>query len=143
MKVNVIHADLNPCGGAEQLSLATLHTLLEMGMHVDLTVAKGPDIKRIEKAFGEKVRKVFDRVKVKPIGQLPIELDVSTGTLACRPGAEESAQEYDMLINTHGDILPYYLPSFSSKFCITYCHFPVVAEYAASHNAAYLQSLVD
>lgn len=143
MKVNVIHADLNPCGGAEQLSLATLHTLLEMDMHVDLTVAKEPNIKRIEKAFGEKVRKVFDRINVKPLGQLPIELDSSTGTLACRPGAEESVREYDMLINTHGDILPYYLPAFARKFCITYCHFPVVAEYAASHNSAYLQSLTD
>ena len=143
MKVNVIHADLNPCGGAEQLALTTLHTLIEMGMHVDLTVAKEPDIPRIEKAFGEKVRRIFDRVNVKPLGRLPIALDMPTGTLACRPGAESAMQEYDMLVNTHGDILPYFLPSFSSKFCITYCHFPVVAEYAASHNLAYLQSLVE
>jgi glycosyltransferase involved in cell wall biosynthesis len=143
MKVNVIHADLNPCGGAEQLALATLQSLLEMGMQVDLAVAKAPDIGRMEKAFGDRVRRIFDRVKVRPLGRLPIELDPQTGTLACRPGAESAMQEYDMIVNTHGDMLPYFLPSFSSKLCITYCHFPVVAEYAACHSLVYLQSLVD
>lgn len=142
-KVNVIHADLNPCGGAEQLAIATLQSLLEMEMQVDLTVAKAPDYKRIEKAFGSKARRIFDHVRVKPLGRLPIELDWQTGTLSCRPGADGAISEYDMIVNTHGDILPYYLPSFSNKTCVTYCHFPVVAGYAACHNIVYLQSLVE
>lgn len=142
-KVNVIHADLNSCGGAEQLAIATLQSLLEMDMQVDLTVAKQPDYARIEKAFGSRVRRIFDRVKVRPLGRLPIELDWQTGTLSCRPGADAAMSEYDMVVNTHGDILPYFLPSFSSKTCVTYCHFPVVAGYAACHNAVYLKSLVE
>jgi alpha-1,2-mannosyltransferase len=142
-KANVIHADLNPCGGAEQLAIATLQSLLEMEMQVELTVAKAPDLKRIEKAFGGKARRIFDHVNVKPLGRLPIELDWQTGTLTCRPSADSAILEYDMIVNTHGDILPYFLPSFSSKTCITYCHFPVVASYAACRNLDYLQSLVD
>lgn len=143
MKVNVIHADLNPCGGAEQLAVATLQALLEMETQVDLTVAKAPDLARIEKAFGERARRIFDRIKVKPLGRLPVELDWQTGTLACRPGAEGAMREYDLVVNTHGDVLPYFLPSFSSRNCITYCHFPVVASYAPCHNLDYLQGLVD
>ncbi|AIC16718.1 glycosyltransferase [Nitrososphaera viennensis] len=144
MKVNVIHIDLNPCGGAEQLAIATLQSFLEMEtMQVDLTVARAPDLERLEKAFGDRVRRIFDRVKVKPLGRLPIELDWQTGTLACRPGAESAISEYDVIVNTHGDVLPYFLPSFSSKTCITYCHFPVVASYVACRNLVYLQGLVD
>jgi alpha-1,2-mannosyltransferase len=143
MKANVIHVDLNPCGGAEQLALATLQSLLDMEMEVDLTVAKAPDIARIEKAFGSRVRGIFSRIKVKPLGKLPIEPDPQTGTLTCRKGAEGAMQEYDMIVNTHGDILPYFLPHFSSKNCITYCHFPVVAGYSEQRNLDYLHALSD
>ncbi|MEO9362763.1 MAG: hypothetical protein ABI348_02570, partial [Nitrososphaera sp.] len=82
MKVNVIHADLNPCGGAEQLAVATLQAFLDMEMQVDLTVAKEPDFERIEKAFGGRVRRILDRVKVKPLGRLPVAFDWQTGALA-------------------------------------------------------------
>ena len=143
MKVNVVHADLNPCGGAEQLAIATIQSLLEMEMEVDLTVAKAPNVKRIENAFGIKASRIFDRVKVNALGRLPVELDWQTGTLTCRSGVEDTVREYDMIVNTHGDILPYYLPSFSGKTCITYCHFPVVASYTECHNVEYLRSLID
>ena len=44
MKANVIHGDFNPCGGAERLSLGTMHALLRMGIDFDLTTLKSPDI---------------------------------------------------------------------------------------------------
>lgn len=139
MKVNVIHTDMNPCGGAEQLALATLQALVDMGMQVDLTVARAPDIPRIEKAFGDKVCDVFNRVRVKALGRLPVELDVQTGTLACK--TTNDMQEYDVIVNTHGDLLPY-APSFPGRM-ITYCHFPVAANYYVQHNMEYLQNFVD
>lgn len=136
MKVNVIHTDLNPCGGAEQLSLATLRALLEMGMDVDLTVAREPDVSRIRKAFGDRAGDIFDRVKVRLLGRLPIELD-EAGALV--PASKHDMDSYDLMVNTHGDILPYFEPSFSGRM-ITYCHFPVAAHYYIQRNMEYLQN---
>ena len=31
---------------------------------------------------------------------------------------------YDLVINTHGDIDPFYHESFSKNNAITYCHYP-------------------
>lgn len=127
-KANVIHTDLDPCGGAEQVAIATLQALVEMGMQVDLTVVRPPDLKRLENAFGRRVGKIFDKIgKIKPLGKI-FEADAGTG--------------YDVTINTHGDLLPYYVPSFSRRNAITYCHYPVAAEYVRDHDPAYLKSLV-
>jgi glycosyltransferase involved in cell wall biosynthesis len=136
MKVNVVHTDLNPCGGAEQLSVATLQALVEIGMDVDLTVAREPDVSRIRKAFGDRAGDVFERVKVRLLGRLPVELD-ETGALV--PAAKHDMDEYGLVVNTHGDILPYFEPSFSGRM-ITYCHFPVAAHYYIQRNVEYLQN---
>ncbi|MGI0039124.1 MAG: hypothetical protein ACREAO_04840, partial [Nitrososphaera sp.] len=88
-RANVVHTDLDPCGGAEQLTVATLQALLEMGMKVDLTVAKAPDLKRLENAFGKRVGRIFGQIgEIRPLGRIFDEAD---------PGG------YDVTINTHGD----------------------------------------
>jgi hypothetical protein len=135
LRANVIHADLNPCGGAEQLALATLQALSGTGMQVDLTVARPPDTARLEKAFGkERIRGIFGRIGVRSLGRIPVDLDWQTGLLTMRQDAGDM-QGYDIVINTHADILPYYLPSFSGRTFVTYCHYPVVAEYAMRRSA--------
>lgn len=124
-RANVVHTDLNPCGGAEQLAVATLQALVEMGLKVDLTVAKKPDLQRLENAFGKRVGAIFGQVgEVRPVGRL-FEAD---------PGS------YDITINTHGDILPYYAPSLSRRNYVTYCHYPVAAEYVRDRDQTYLQA---
>ncbi|MGI0019209.1 MAG: glycosyltransferase family 4 protein [Nitrososphaera sp.] len=124
-RANVVHTDLDPCGGAEQLAVATLQALVEMGIQVDLTVAKAPDLKRLENAFGKRVGRIFDRIReIKPLGRI-FEAD---------PG------DYDLTINTHGDILPYFTESFSRRNAVTYCHYPVAADYVRDRDQAYLQS---
>lgn len=143
MRANVIHADLNPCGGAEQLALATLQALAGMGMQVDLAVAKQPDLARLEKAFGkEKIRGIFGKISVRPLGRIPVDLDWHTGMLGLGQKAGDM-QEYDIVINTHADILPYYLPASSGRAYVTYCHYPVAADYARQRDADYLNSLID
>jgi glycosyltransferase involved in cell wall biosynthesis len=143
LRANVIHADLNPCGGAEQLALATLQALTGMGMQVDLTVARQPDLARLGKAFGkERMRWIFGRITVRPLGRIPVDFDWHTGMLVLGQAAS-GMQEYGIVINTHADILPYYLPSFSGRAYVTYCHYPVAADYARQRNADYLDSLVD
>lgn len=38
-----MHADLNPCGGSEQVALATLQALIEMGLiDVELALVRNP-----------------------------------------------------------------------------------------------------
>lgn len=141
MKAGVIHTDLNPCGGAEQLSISTVQALLGMGMDVDLHVARAPDVPRLENAFGrERIRPIFDRIGIKLLGRLPIELG-QAGALTCVQ--KTSMEEYDLIVNTHADILPYFLPSFSTKKCISYCHFPVAADYVAQRNMEYLKAFAD
>jgi glycosyltransferase involved in cell wall biosynthesis len=143
LRANVIHADLNPCGGAEQLALATLQSLCGMGMQVDLTVARRPDTARLEKAFGkERIREIFGRIGVRSLGRIPVDLDWHTGLLTLRQDAGDM-QGYDVIINTHADILPYYLASFSGRTFVTYCHYPVAADYARQRNTDYLNFLVD
>ena len=68
MKANVIVADLNPCGGAERLSLVTMQALSEMGIDFDLTTLKSPDVSRLENAYGKNLVSVMkNREKVNVI----------------------------------------------------------------------------
>ena len=141
MRAGVIHTDLNPCGGAEQLSIATVQALLGMGISVDLYVARAPDVLRLEKAFGkERIRPIFEQVGIKILSRLPIELDRQTGTLTCGKGGMEG---YDLVVNTHADILPYFVPPVPGRVCISYCHFPVAADYAAQRDIEYLKAFAD
>lgn len=138
MKAGVIHTDLNPCGGAEQLSISTVQALLGMGIGVDLYVARVPDVSRLEKAFGkERIRPIFEQVGLKMLSRLPIELDRREGTITCSKGGMEG---YDLLVNTHADILPYFLPPVPGRASVSYCHFPVAADYAAQRDLDYLKA---
>ena len=140
MRANVIHTDLNPCGGAEQLSLGTIQALIEMDYEVELTLARPPDIARLKKAFGEKrVGKLFDQVKrINSLGRLPI--GNGAGPAKASDGVRS---EYDIQVNTHGDMLPYFLPNFSAKNAITYCHYPVAINLIDSQDATYAEYLAN
>jgi glycosyltransferase involved in cell wall biosynthesis len=48
-------------------------------------------------------------------------------------------KEYDIIINTHGDIVPYYNKSLSKNNAITYCHFPSAKSFIESEDKAYLE----
>ncbi len=142
MRANIIHTDLNPCGGAEQVALGTIHALVEMDFDVELTLAKAPNIPRLKKAFGaERVDTLFNRIKrINSLGRLPLSTD--SPAVNAGPG-NGSQRKYDININTHGDMLPYFLPGFSAKNAITYCHFPVAINLMDSHDASYFAYLVN
>lgn len=141
MHIKVIHLDLDPCGGAEYLALVTLKSLTKMGARVDLAVAKAPDISRIAKSFGENTYRILEEVHIRPLGPLPFELDKSSGKLTFSQGYKKDFHDYDAIINTHADILPFFLPNL--KHYITYCHFPAAAVYMKSHDETYLDNLLD
>jgi glycosyltransferase involved in cell wall biosynthesis len=146
MKANVIHTDLNPCGGAEQLSIGTIHALIEMDIEVELTTVRRPDISRLKNAFGdERMGRLFDRIKkFNLLGKLPIGFH-SDAPIDARSGKDANNKEFihDIVINTHGDVLPYYLPSFSPRTTIVYCHYPVAIDPIRSRDLSYLKYLSD
>ncbi len=134
MKVNVIHGDFNPCGGAERLSLTTMQALLEKGIDFDLTTLKSPDILKLENSYGQNLVSVMKRINKINVINILEELR--------QQHQEEDHKDYnyDITINTNGDAAPYYHSSFSKNNAITYCHFPSTKYHIESENIEYLKT---
>jgi Glycosyl transferases group 1 len=137
MKANVIHGDFNPCGGAERLSLVTMHALLQMGIDFDLTTLKSPDISKLENSYGKKLVSIMKSIKKINVINIIEELRQ-------QQQAEEKRHHkdynYDITINTNGDAAPYFHPSFSKDNAITYCHFPSTKDHLDRENIDYLKT---
>jgi glycosyltransferase involved in cell wall biosynthesis len=141
----IIHDDLNAGGGSERLALTTIELLNEMGFKVDVQTCKIPDIKRLENNFGQLNIKIR---KVKKLDFLSLLLPQSSE----KDGRHVSdGCQYDLIINTHGDSLPYFLENHKdnndnatylntstddqnahytrtrrTSLMLTYCHYPLV-----------------
>lgn len=127
MKVNFVYSDLNPCGGAEKFSLVTMEAILEMGFEIDLTALEFPDRDRLEKAFGVELVSVIDKVK-----------KINTLNVFDSENIDRNIENrYDLTINTHGDLDPYYHSSCTKKNTITYCHFPSAKHLIETENEEY------
>ena len=132
LKANVIHSDLSPCGGAERLTLVTMHALSQRGVRFDFTTCVQPDIKKLEKAYGSKIASIVkkaERVNILESLEEPI-LDsiIQKGN-------------YDISVNTDGDTLPFYHYSLSKNNALTYCHFPSAKYHIDSQNLEYLRDI--
>ncbi|HKR74638.1 MAG TPA: glycosyltransferase [Candidatus Nitrosocosmicus sp.] len=115
MKANFIYSNLNPCGGGERLTLVTMEAVYEMGLEIDLTTLEQPNLSKLERAFGKKLALVM--TKINNINVLNM-FDKQTVHLNLRQS------NYDLIINTHGDLDPYYDPSLNANNMIVYCHYP-------------------
>jgi alpha-1,2-mannosyltransferase len=128
MKANVIFGDLNPCGGGERQTLVTMQALLEMEIDFDLTTFRTPELSKLENAYGKKLASVMTNIEKVNI----VNILEEHGQLKC-------PDNYDITINTHGDKVPLYDPSFSKNNAITYCHFPTAKYFIESENMGYLE----
>lgn len=129
LKANVVHTDLNPCGGAEKLAITTIQALIEMGVDVELTTARAPDLPKLRYVFGSsKIDSIFNSVR---------KINLINGLSACKNRFDPDT----ITINTHGDMLPYYLPHFSPRNALTYCHYPVAIDLIEQQNPFYLNYL--
>jgi glycosyltransferase involved in cell wall biosynthesis len=137
MKANLIHGDFNPCGGAERLSLTTMHALIEMGIDFDLTTLKRPDIPKLENSYGKNLVSVM-----KSINKINVINIIEELRQQQQQGKEKDNEDYnyDITINTNGDAAPYYRSSFSKDNAITYCHFPSTKYHIESENIDYLKT---
>ncbi len=129
MRVNFVYSDLNPCGGAEKFSLVTMRAILEMGFEVDLTTLDSPNLSRLENAFGEKLVSVMDKINKTNVLNIYDSNNIS----------KNIENKYDLTINTHGDLDPYYHPTCTKKNTITYCHFPSAQNLIETENKEYFR----
>lgn len=120
-RVKLIHEDLNAGGGAERLAAESLQALNEMDLSVDLVTFTKPNWNQLERIFGiSKLRKYVNNV---------IKADISS-LLDEENEADSSniTDQYDVVMNAHGDILPYNMFGEKQDKLITYCHYPLVPE---------------
>ena len=158
MRVKVVHDDINAGGGSERLAIVTIDLLAEMGFKVDLASFNKPNIEELTKDFGD----IADSFDINPI---PVDLFSMLGMTGSSSGSSSSQdmsgtkdrqsntstdktvlvntysndEEYDLIVNTHGDLLPYCNQTDDSseinkKRIITYCHFPLVPQLLQQGN---------
>ena len=121
-RIKLIHEDLNAGGGAERLAAASLEALSELDLSVDLVTFTKPNWNQLERIFGiSKLRKYVNNVIKGDINSLLDEHN--------REDTHNNADnEYDIVMNAHGDILPFNMFAQRKGKLITYCHYPLVPE---------------
>ncbi|MDQ3839928.1 MAG: glycosyltransferase [Thermoproteota archaeon] len=148
MIAKVIHNNLNAGGGAERLALVTIDLLNEMGFEVDLETSERVQYRALQKHFG------YSNLHLRTIKQLDLrsfllykekriissnaslEYNIHTHNKTCHHKQnDDDDSQYDLIVNTHGDMLPYILKSHSENplvkgkkkpILITYCHYPLL-----------------
>jgi glycosyltransferase involved in cell wall biosynthesis len=88
------------------LAVITIKTLRSMGIDVQLETLEDPDMALITDAYGEGLELGIKKI---------VKLDPFRGN---------EGGIYDLTINTHGDMLPYFRKDFTKKNSIVYCHYP-------------------
>jgi glycosyltransferase involved in cell wall biosynthesis len=125
-EVLIVHDDLNVCGGSERLAATTIETLAQIGFNIDLATFTIPDLAKIQRLFGinlnGRIRKIHFTNLYSILNMEGELLDVNTDS-------------YDIVMNTHGDLLPFYekhndndtaIIGKKSKINLTYCHYPLL-----------------
>ena len=122
--VKIIHEDLNAGGGSERLTITMMEALNEMGFNIDLETITIPDWNQIKKWYGKFSLKI-DRIKKMDLSNI---FGLSEYRNKDWLQVESEEEQYRLIINAHGDILPYYNPNNHGKLkgkIITYCHYPL------------------
>ena len=124
----LIHVDLNSGGGSERLALTALEALRESGYIVDIVTFSYPQWDKIRNTYG--LYKINENVR-----EIEVIDDIASLLDSCFTDVSSDAKKYQLVINTHGDLLPYYDPSESlSSAYITYCHYPVLPSLIAERK---------
>ena len=127
---NIVHINLNARGGSERLAVATMKALscYREPISFDLTIGQKPVLAELEKSYGPNLVSVLKRVR--KIKKLDLMADICSKT------------DYDLTINTHGDLLPYFPAQnihrcYSKDNYITYCHFPLAQYFIQTKDRSY------
>ncbi|MGC9069468.1 MAG: glycosyltransferase [Thermoprotei archaeon] len=120
LRVGLVHHNLNARGGGEKVAVTVMELLRELNYEIHLVTVSPPDWKNIEKSFGKKV--YADKV----YSLLPFKLRILGIYQRFLTLIPAMLLDVDLLITTHGDVLPYSLPK-KNVPSIQYCYFPTVA----------------
>jgi alpha-1,2-mannosyltransferase len=118
----LIHVDLNSGGGSERLALTTLETLKESGYIVDIVTFSYPQWHKIRTTYG--LHQINENVR-----EIRVHDGITSFLDTCFTDKSSDVKTYQLVINTHGDLLPYYNPSeclSGTTKVLTYCHYPVL-----------------
>jgi glycosyltransferase involved in cell wall biosynthesis len=132
LKVNIVHPNLNICGGGERLSIAVMEAVKAMGDQFDITTFEWPNLCQISVSFGKlSAQTIMSTSKI----------NIMESALDCHLVNKEykSKCKYDLTINTHSDSVPYYCDYFSKNNCISYCHFPTAKDHIDIQNLDFLK----
>lgn len=125
-EVLIVHDDLNVCGGSERLAATTIETLSQSGFNVDLATFTIPDVAKIQRQFGINLT---GRIRKIHFTNLYSILNIE------RESIDVNTDSYDIVMNTHADLLPFYenhndndmtIKGKKSKINLTYCHYPLL-----------------
>ena len=62
--INIVHLNLNACGGSERLTIATMQALSQMtDIDIELTTFVRPDILQLSRTYGKDSISVFEKIK--------------------------------------------------------------------------------
>ena len=123
--IKIIHEDLNAGGGSERLTITMMQALNELDFNIDLETITTPDWNQMKKWYGK-----FS-VKIGKIKRIDLSNVIGLSEFAVKDRKEialEEEEKYSLIINAHGDILPYYNSNNHKKLktkLITYCHYPL------------------
>jgi glycosyltransferase involved in cell wall biosynthesis len=132
----VVHDNLNAGGGSERLAVATIQALNELGFIVDVETCTPLEIKNLKKFLGPldlTIRQLKKLDILSLLGSKQAKIDSDEG------------DDYDLVINTHGDLLPYFYQDYTNNatglksfltdhktvnkkgtLMVTYCHYPLI-----------------
>jgi glycosyltransferase involved in cell wall biosynthesis len=178
-RAKVVHDNLNAGGGSERLAFATIELLNEMNFVIDLATLQKPNLKEAEQNFGNDTSYLwkFNQIELLDMYSLLDLEEIIKNLKEKNKSANEENNEinnktnksryndddYDLIINTHGDLFPYYnvnkehnnknhflemnqkkenkinIKSSSPTIKITYCHYPLVPQLIKSKDYSFLE----
>jgi alpha-1,2-mannosyltransferase len=117
-KAVVIHHTLNTLGGETTVAIETIESLYELGYEVEFVTVQPPDLNSISRAYGKKIH--IGRIK----SLLPFKLNYFGiyQKLLTMLSSSIDLKNSDIVINTHGDALPYRISGATPY--LLYLHFP-------------------
>ncbi|VFJ14338.1 glycosyltransferase [Candidatus Nitrosocosmicus franklandus] len=129
MRANFIYSNLNPCGGGERFTLVTMKAVYEMGLEIDLTTLEQPNLSKLENAYGNDLASIAKKIK-----------KINLLSMFDEQSIRQTLQQdnYDLIINTHGDLDPYFHSSLNANNMIVYCHYPSAKLFLENNNLDYL-----
>ena len=127
-KAVVIHHTLNTLGGETTVAIETIESLYELGYEVEFVTVQPPDLDSISRAYGKRIH--IGRIK----SLLPFKLNYFGiyQRLLTMLSSSIDLKNSDVVINTHGDALPYRISGATPY--LLYLHFPT---FLMSSTASY------